>query len=75
MFEEIVGTSPALKDVLSSISQVARAETTVLITGKEEAKEVVARAIHRHSDRALNIRKRELSSNSVRPDGLRVVRA
>src|SRR5712692_10004578 len=34
MFEEIVGTSPALKAVLSRISKVAPSDSTVLITGE-----------------------------------------
>jgi transcriptional regulator with GAF, ATPase, and Fis domain len=53
MFEEIVGASPALQSVLSRISKVARSESTVLITGETgTGKELVARAIHRRSDRA-----------------------
>jgi PAS domain S-box-containing protein len=53
MFEEIVGTSPALKNVLSRISKVAPSDSTVLITGETgTGKELVARAIHRRSDRA-----------------------
>jgi formate hydrogenlyase transcriptional activator len=53
MFEEIVGTSPALKAVLSRISKVAPSDSTVLITGETgTGKELVARAIHRRSDRA-----------------------
>ncbi len=53
MFEEIVGTSPALKGVLSRISKVAPSDSTVLITGETgTGKELVARAIHRRSDRA-----------------------
>src|SRR5258708_5472775 len=52
MFEEIVGTSPALKRVLSRISKVAPRDSTVLITGETgTGKELVARAIHRRSDR------------------------
>jgi PAS domain S-box-containing protein len=53
MFEEIVGTSPALKRVLSRISKVAPSDSTVLITGETgTGKELVARAIHRRSDRS-----------------------
>ena len=53
MFEEIVGTSPALQAVLSRVSKVARSDSTVLITGETgTGKELVARAIHRRSDRA-----------------------
>jgi PAS domain S-box-containing protein len=53
MFEEIVGNSPALKAVLSRISKVAPSDSTVLITGETgTGKELVARAIHRISDRA-----------------------
>ncbi|HEU5237180.1 MAG TPA: sigma-54-dependent Fis family transcriptional regulator [Pyrinomonadaceae bacterium] len=53
MFEEIVGTSPALQTVLSSISKVAPTDSTVLITGETgTGKELVARAIHRRSDRS-----------------------
>jgi PAS domain S-box-containing protein len=52
MFEEIVGTSPALKAVLSRISKVAPSDSTVLITGETgTGKELIARAIHRRSDR------------------------
>jgi PAS domain S-box-containing protein len=52
MFEEIVGTSPALKAVLLHISKVATSDSTVLITGETgTGKELVARAIHRRSDR------------------------
>jgi formate hydrogenlyase transcriptional activator len=53
MFEEIVGTSPALKAVLSRISKVAPIDSTVLITGETgTGKELVARAVHRRSIRA-----------------------
>ena len=53
MFEEIVGTSPALQSVLSRISKVAPTDSTVLIAGETgTGKELVARAIHRRSIRA-----------------------
>jgi PAS domain S-box-containing protein len=53
MFEEIVGTSPALMVMLSRVSKVAASDSTVLITGETgTGKELVARAIHRRSNRA-----------------------
>ena len=53
MFEEIVGSSPALKTVISSIVKVAPTDSTVLITGETgTGKELVARAIHKSSQRA-----------------------
>jgi formate hydrogenlyase transcriptional activator len=52
LFEEIVGASPALQTVLSRISKVAPVASTVLITGETgTGKELVARAIHRRSQR------------------------
>ena len=52
MFEEIVGSSPALQTVLSRIAKVAPTASTVLITGETgTGKELVARAIHRRSQR------------------------
>jgi transcriptional regulator with GAF, ATPase, and Fis domain len=53
MFEEIVGSAPALKTVLSSIVKVAPTDSTVLITGETgTGKELIARAIHKGSQRA-----------------------
>src|SRR5246127_3588278 len=53
MFEEIVGSSPALQTVVSSIVQVAPTDSTVLITGETgTGKELIARAIHKRSQRA-----------------------
>jgi formate hydrogenlyase transcriptional activator len=53
MFDEIVGSSRALKTVLSSIVKVAPTDSTVLITGETgTGKELIARAIHKGSQRA-----------------------
>jgi formate hydrogenlyase transcriptional activator len=55
MFEEIVGTSSALKAVLSSVSKVAASDSTVLITGETgTGKELIARAVHKRSNRSEN---------------------
>jgi formate hydrogenlyase transcriptional activator len=55
MFEEIVGSSPALIAALSRVSKVAGSDSTVLITGETgTGKELIARAIHRRSDRSAN---------------------
>jgi len=53
MFEEIVGTSPPLRTVLSNVSRVAPTDSTVLISGETgTGKELVARAIHKRSPRS-----------------------
>jgi transcriptional regulator with PAS, ATPase and Fis domain len=53
MFEEIVGSSPALQAVLSRVARVAPADSTVLIMGETgTGKELVARAIHKRSQRS-----------------------
>jgi PAS domain S-box-containing protein len=53
MFEQIVGTSPPLRSVLSRISKVAPTDSSVLITGETgTGKELVARAIHKRSRRS-----------------------
>ena len=52
-FEQIIGRSPLLRDVLTRAAKVARTETTVLITGESgTGKELVARALHYASPRA-----------------------
>ena len=49
----MVGTSPGMREVLSSIRKVAPTDSTVLITGETgSGKELVARAIHQRSRRA-----------------------
>ncbi|HSU88737.1 MAG TPA: sigma 54-interacting transcriptional regulator [Terriglobia bacterium] len=53
MFEEIVGSSATLQAVLSRIARVAAADCTVLIMGETgTGKELVARAIHKRSQRS-----------------------
>jgi formate hydrogenlyase transcriptional activator len=53
MFEEIVGSSEALRTVLRHVAQVAPTEATVLIVGETgTGKELIARAIHKRSPRA-----------------------
>src|SRR6476469_2344575 len=53
MFEEIVGSSPALRKVLDQVSRVAPTDSTVLIQGETgTGKELIARAIHNRSTRA-----------------------
>jgi len=53
MFEEIVGTSPRLQAVLARVTKVAPTDSTVLITGETgTGKELIARAIHKRSDRS-----------------------
>jgi len=49
----MVGESPAMRDLYRRISRVAPTDSTVLITGESgTGKELVARAIHRNSPRA-----------------------
>jgi formate hydrogenlyase transcriptional activator len=53
MFEEIVGSSPALRQVLGQVAKVAPTDSTVLISGETgTGKELIARAIHKRSNRA-----------------------
>jgi transcriptional regulator with GAF, ATPase, and Fis domain len=53
MFEEIIGSSSALRSVLAHVERVAPTDSTVLLTGETgTGKELVARAIHKRSNRA-----------------------
>src|SRR3989442_1257812 len=53
MFEEIVGSSAALRRVLAHVEKVAGTDATVLIVGETgTGKELIARAIHKRSNRA-----------------------
>ena len=51
----IVGSAPAMHEVFRAIGRLSRSNLTVLITGESgTGKELVARALHRHSPRALS---------------------
>jgi formate hydrogenlyase transcriptional activator len=53
MFEDIVGSSDALRKVRRRVSKVAPSDSTVLILGETgTGKELIARAIHKRSRRA-----------------------
>jgi formate hydrogenlyase transcriptional activator len=53
MFEEIVGSSNAIRQVLQQVAKVAPTDSTVLISGETgTGKELLARAIHKRSKRA-----------------------
>jgi formate hydrogenlyase transcriptional activator len=51
-FEEIIGQSPALRQILAQIERVAPTDSTILIRGETgTGKELIARAIHNLSSR------------------------
>jgi PAS domain S-box-containing protein len=53
MFEDIVGSSEALRKVLRQVAKVAPSDSTVLILGETgTGKELIARAVHRRSSRS-----------------------
>ena len=53
MFDEIVGNSRPLQEVLARVAKVAQTESTVLIMGETgTGKELIARAIHKRSTRS-----------------------
>ena len=50
---EMLGQAPAMQDVFRAIGRLSQSQVTVLITGESGAgKELVARALHKHSPRA-----------------------
>ena len=50
---EILGQAPAMQEVFRAIGRLSQSTVTVLITGESgSGKEVVARALHKHSARA-----------------------
>jgi formate hydrogenlyase transcriptional activator len=53
MFEDIVGSSEALRKVLRQVAKLAFSDSTVLVLGETgTGKELVARSIHKRSNRA-----------------------
>ena len=53
MFEDIVGSSEAVRKVLRQVAKVATSDSTVLILGETgTGKELIARAIHKRSSRS-----------------------
>src|SRR5713226_1030499 len=53
MFEDIVGSSEALRKVLRQVAKLASSDSTVMILGETgTGKELIARSIHRRSNRA-----------------------
>jgi formate hydrogenlyase transcriptional activator len=53
MFEDIVGSSEALRKVLRQVAKLASSDSTVLILGETgTGKELIARSIHKRSHRA-----------------------
>jgi len=54
-FDDIIGQSKALQDVMEQVGKVASGDATVLLLGETgTGKELVARAVHRLSQRANN---------------------
>ncbi len=50
---EIIGQAPSMQEVFRAIGRLSRSHATVLINGESgSGKELVARALHRHSPRA-----------------------
>ena len=50
---EMLGQAPAMQDVFRAIGRLSHSQVTVMITGESgSGKELVARALHRHSPRA-----------------------
>ncbi|RPJ56599.1 MAG: sigma-54 factor interaction domain-containing protein, partial [Acidobacteria bacterium] len=51
--EQLIGTSPAMRDLREEITYAARSDAKILITGESGVgKEILARQIHRQSNRA-----------------------
>lgn len=52
-FSSIIGTSRVMQEVFATVQKVADSDATILITGDSgTGKELIARAIHQHSERS-----------------------
>ena len=61
IYDEIIGASSALKNVLSLVSKVAPTDATVMVIGETgTGKELVARAIHRQCRRSEGQRQHQI---------------
>ena len=76
MFEEIVGSSAALKEVLARVSQVAPTDATVLLTGRNRDRKGTHRSCHPQTVTALrkSFCHRELRSYTPDPNRLGTIR-
>ena len=74
--DEIIGESPALKEVLRQVEIVAPTDATVLLQGETgTGKELLARAVHQQSARQRpSLRHGELCRHSIGAAGERAVR-
>ncbi|MGA7837673.1 MAG: sigma-54 dependent transcriptional regulator [Ignavibacteriaceae bacterium] len=55
-FHDIIGTSPSMKEIFNVIQKVSKTDANILILGENgTGKELVARAIHRNSNRAKDV--------------------
>ena len=76
MFEEIVGSSKPMRQVVKQVEKVAPSDSTVLILGETgTGKELIARALHRQVEtRKPSLRPRQLRGDSAIADCVRAFR-
>ena len=76
-FEQIIGNSAAIRQVLQLVETVAPSDSTVLLLGETgTGKELIARAIHERSRRIRqDVREAQLRRHPHRPPGKRTFRA
>jgi two-component system nitrogen regulation response regulator GlnG len=72
---EILGQAPAMQEVFRAIGRLSQSHATVLINGESgSGKELVARALHRHSPRGTRPSSPSTPRRSPRPARIRTVR-